>query len=194
MTDLDTETITIPADNGPVDVKSETAAQDAPWGLKPDGTPYKRDPAIYANRGKKAARKPAKGRRKATGPDYTSDVAGVLQLTTIPLVMAGTRKPEFMADAYVIGKGIPEVADAVNDLAQSDPRIEAIVQRLTKVGPYGALIATVMPIAIQVAVNHRAVPPGFMGTADPADILAVAAAEGEAVAMAGTVNSYGPPN
>lgn len=187
MPDEETVTVTIDGPQDDVPVTATTDPVDAPWGFKEDGTPYKRDPAIYATRTANKARKSGKaptGRKasRSKGPDYTQDVTGVLQLAVLPLAVAGRANPVFLLDAHAVTEGTPEIAAAVNEVAQNDPRVAALLDKLGKVGPYGVLVAAVVPVAVQVAVNHRALAPGIMGTQDPDLLLAQLQAEGERLA------------
>lgn len=105
--------------------------------------------------------------------DYRKGLNGMLQLASFPLVMLGTQKPAFLADAAAIGEHGPGVVDAVNDLAQEDPRLAAVLDKILGMGPYGALIAAVLPLAAQLLANHKIIPAGVakaLGAKDP-DVL-----------------------
>lgn len=175
----DTETVTIPPAEGAQGSQERpskpTAADEAPWGYKDDGTPYKRDPSIYARRDANRARKastPKRSKSKSKGPDYTDDVLGILQLVGVPLALAGTYDRAFLADVVALNEHAPNIASAVNDIALEDERVAAVLERLGKVGPYGMLLTAVTPLIAQMAVNHRVLAPGLLGTADPDALVA----------------------
>lgn len=114
---------------------------------KPRKTPAKRP-------GGDAARRAAARGRKAEG--YRNGVAGMMQLAGMPLLVAGksTRNPILVADAAAIAMHAEGVATAIADLAVEDARIAAVLDKLTAVGPYSALVGAVMPLAVQLAANH----------------------------------------
>lgn len=71
------------------------------------------------------------------------------------------------ADAGAIGLHFPGIAHEVAKLADTDERIAKIVDPLLQVGPYAGLIAAVMPLVMQLAVNHGRGQAGIMGTVAP---------------------------
>jgi hypothetical protein len=86
--------------------------------------------------------------------------------------MVGMRRPEFAADAAAITVHAPPIAGALDDLAQEDPAAAAVLDRILQVGPYGALLAAVAPLVLQVLANHSAIPPGTLGTIPPPQLIA----------------------
>jgi hypothetical protein len=69
-----------------------------------------------------------------------------------------------LADAATIGIHWPKVSHELAVLAETQEPIANIIDPLMKVGPYAALIATLLPMAMQIAVNHGRLKPGSMGT------------------------------
>lgn len=172
MSDDDVVEVTVNPPKGEGD--PVTVNEEAPWGYKADGTPYKRDPSRYRTReARKGSTKRSGGStaKRAKGPDYRNDVRGLLQMVGLPLVVAGQANTAFLADAMAIEQHSEPIAEAVNELALSDPRIAAALDKLAKVGPYGLLVAAVTPLVLQVATNHGAIPPGMLGTVAPDDML-----------------------
>jgi hypothetical protein len=172
------EVTEVPIPNGS-DAPSDAPPADdpAPWGYKADGTPYQRDPAIYAARSQRAGRKrsgskSSGSKAKAKGPAYEDDVLGLIQLVAAPVFVLGTRNDVFLADAAAINQQAPEIARAVGDLAEKNERVARVLEKLAEVGPYGALLAAVAPLAFQVATNHGLLPPGVVGTVDPVSLAA----------------------
>jgi hypothetical protein len=58
----------------------------------------------------------------------------------------------------------PNVAEEVAKLADSQPAIAKFVDPLLQVGPYAGLITAVLPMVLQLMVNHGVSQPGIMGT------------------------------
>lgn len=118
--------------------------------------------------GARAAGKPQP--RPKGQPDYRPGLNGLVQLASMPLVMVGMAKPVFLADAAAITQHGPPIVEAVNDLAHEDPRLAAVLDRVLSMGPYGALIAAVLPLGAQVLANHKLIPAGVaraLGATDP---------------------------
>jgi hypothetical protein len=88
-------------------------------------------------------------RATATMRKRRDSVNGIFQLAGFGLMMGRQ-----YADAGAISKHGPGITDEIARLAEDDARLADAVDRLTSVGPYGALIAAVSPLVIQVMVNH----------------------------------------
>lgn len=139
---------------------------DAPYGRKPDGTPYKRTPVPGVGERLAAARAAKRGQappppRKATAAkgrtpavDYRPGVLGLLQVPAFTLSMAGRLNPVFHLDAAAITLHAPTLAEAVHQTAVQDPRVAAILDKVLQIGPYGALLGALVPLAMQLAANH----------------------------------------
>lgn len=110
---------------------------------------------------------------KQRGKDYRPGIEGIGQLAAGALLFVAP------ADGAAIMFHTPTIAQALNDLAQENPTVAALLDRLLQVGPYGALLAAVAPLAIQILVNHDKLPAGFMGSAPP-DALVAAVMGGQA--------------
>lgn len=147
------------------------------------------NPTVYGGRGPrpkkcpehKATRTKSTRTKKKTGVDYTEAVAGLLQLPAgaLAAIGAGRDKPEFLADSVVISHYAPAIATAVSDLANDRPEVAAVLDKVLKVGPYGALLAAVMPMTVQILANHKIMPAGIMGTQTAEEVLGMPArAEG----------------
>lgn len=119
------------------------------------------------------------GTKRKTGTDYTQGIMGILQLPAAALGILGSQtnkegqltRPEFLADAAVITKYAPDIATAVSDLANDQPQVAAVLDRVLKAGPYGALIGAVLPMAAQLLSNHNVIPSGLMGTKSVNQVL-----------------------
>lgn len=147
------------------------ADPEAPYGRKPDGTPYKMSPEQRAATGERltAARRAAKGTRgrqfmapaktagkKSSGAsvDYRPGIIGLAQIPAFVLAIIGKRKPVFTLDAATITLHAPQLAEALNSTAQQEQWLADALDKILAVGPYGALLGAGVPLAMQFAVNH----------------------------------------
>jgi hypothetical protein len=172
MADDEVTSVGIPPDDGPSDptIQTETRAEDAPWGYKADGTPYKVDPARYARRDAKR-RKASPGPKKATAKRsvYAESVTDLMVLVSGGLAIAakGSGNAAFLADAIVVEESAPDVGDAFGKLADQNDKVARMLDKLGEVGPYGLVLAAMAPIVTQCMANHGMLPAGMMGTEDP---------------------------
>lgn len=156
-------------DGGP----DEAPDPDAPYGRNPKtGKPYSRPPewraklaeTLARGRATQAAKAPArkaapKAKAKADGGnDYRVGVLGLLQVPAFALGMASRWNPKLGLDAAAIGLHAPALADAVAATAAHDDRLAAVLDRVLAVGPYGALLGALLPLGLQLAANHGAIP------------------------------------
>jgi hypothetical protein len=88
------------------------------------------------------------------------------QIAQVPLV--ATRQ---YADAGAVAAHWPSVSLEIAKLAETVPQVARLVDPLLQIGPYAGLIAAVLPLVLQLGVNHGRVPAGAMGTV-PATTLA----------------------
>lgn len=61
------------------------------------------------------------------------------------------------ADAAAIGRYFPPVATELSNVADTSDIVARPIDFLIEVGPYGALIAAAMPLAMQIMANHRVI-------------------------------------
>lgn len=61
------------------------------------------------------------------------------------------------ADAAAIGQHFPPVAEELANIADANDAIAKPIDFLIEIGPYGALITAVLPLALQIMANHRIV-------------------------------------
>jgi hypothetical protein len=167
------------------------ADPDAPWGRKADGSPRAKPgrPAgtpdstprtrTTQRRVRVAAapqrRSAPKAKAKQAGPDYRPGIVGILQLVAAPLAVAGIKNPAFAVDAATIHVHAAPLADAMQETAEQVPQFAAVLDKILTVGPYGALLAAVMPLAVQVMANHGVLPPEVskaMGAQSPEELMA----------------------
>lgn len=108
------------------------------------------------------------GRSASAKPDRKAGVDGALQVAGGILVVF----PSTRADAGALAEHAPELSKAIVATAEQDERFARAVDKLLNTGPYAALVMAVVPLAAQIAANHKLLPVGFMGTEDPAKIRA----------------------
>lgn len=103
--------------------------------------------------------------------------------TALALSGAANNSPTLIADAYAIGRHTPAISQALGDIADADPRVAAVLEKLAQVGPWGALIGALVPLAMQLAANHGVAAAAQFGSAlgvvNPSVLLEEAVAEQE---------------
>lgn len=132
--------------------------------------------------GRKAASGPPKAakqapRQAATPPEvtYAQAASGLLSLIPIGLAMAARvlRNERLALDSVAVSRGIPDLAQAAGDIAVTDARIAAVLDKVEQVGPWGAFIMAGLPIALQIGANHGFVEPSeTMGILTPDQLMA----------------------
>jgi hypothetical protein len=164
------ELIVVPMPDDDVDVDQAAAPAKRPPG-RPRGS--RTNPAKTAAR-RRAAPKPAEPEPPAI--DYGSPVRMVGALLGAGLVAAGLKM-----DAWAVTQHTPAIAAATHELALAEPRVASLLENFAKVGPYGAFVAALLPLGVQIAHNH-----GLIGTdlavgmgAVPADQLRAALGQEE---------------
>lgn len=173
-------TATIDATDQLDSLMPEEVDPEAPYGRRANGTPYKRSPewrakttatlkqmqgtaqvvagaTARANGAKKPGR-PPKAAAEAT--DYTAGILGLVQVAAFPLGLLAPINPTFQLDAVTLIVHGPNVATALNAAAQENDQLAAILDKILAVGPWGALLGALMPLALQLAANHGLVPAG----------------------------------
>lgn len=137
------------------------------------GRPKRPSPPPAPPRAPAAKPKPKGKDRK----DYKTPILGLGQLAAAPCLLAGQalRNPAFIADAAAVTMHTPPIAEAIDELANTDPQVAAVLDRLLVVGPYGAVLAASLPLAAQIVTNHNSkvlsVTQAF-GSVDPEHLIA----------------------
>lgn len=158
----------------PVEVVVEKVDEEAPYGRKADGTPREKPGpkpgAPSASQGRARASSAGPKRKAKGATDYRPGLLGIAQMVSLPLSFSEKTVP----DAWAIDQTAPGIAEALNDLAAERPEVAAMLDRILAAGPYGALIAALLPLVIQIATNHGLIPPAVsasLGAHDPATIV-----------------------
>lgn len=128
------------------------------------GRPVGRPPGV-PNGGPKSARRE---------PDYRGGILGIMQLAAAPLAFT------YPADAAAVITHAPPIADALHALALERPEVARVLDTVLAVGPYGAVIAAVLPLVVQLLHNH-----GVLST--PMAVSLGATPKDEILAMLGQV-------
>ena len=102
----------------------------------------------------KTAPKPPPLRKPPPPPPKTDAreeaVNGIFQLVQFGAIIFGQ-----YADAGAIGLHGPAISHETATLANQKPGVGKAIDTLLEVGPYAALITAVMPLTLQVLVNHK---------------------------------------
>lgn len=159
-------------------VRLDKHGQPAPHGLKKDGTAAKKRGRQAGSESSGRSISRPKGKAK-TAVDYRPGIHGILQLPVGIMTGIGlaTGNDTMLADGTAISLHAPPIAEALNDLAQENAQVAGVLERMMQVGPYGALIAAVMPLCAQIATNHKMLPisiTGGMGAYPPEALIASA--------------------
>ncbi len=183
-------------DQPPTDQPGPGPDPEAPYGRDRNGKAYKMSPEERAelserlrrgreatgNRGGRRAAPRASGRRASAagpgsakkpppGPNYFDTVQGLLTIPAFLLGIAGRLDPAFTLDSAALTLHGPTVAAAIAQVAADNANVARVLDKAAQVGPYGALFAALMPLAVQIAANHKIIPPNADLGILPPDVL-----------------------
>lgn len=120
-------------------------------------------------------RKPAAPARKATSakPESLASVRekglmGWAQIGQLACMWRG-----YLTDVGAISMHAPGICHEVAVMAEDNEQIAKGVDTLVAAGPYTALIASVLPLVVQLGVNHKRLPESVAGADGilPPDVL-----------------------
>lgn len=186
----DVENVPFPQHVDEPTVKIPAVDDEAPWGRRVDGTPKAKPGAkgtgvprkAAAPRPRRAAAGPAKG--KAGEPDYRPALVALFALPTFLANIAARgiknekTKTAVQLDGLAVKLHGPNMAEALNETARSQPALASILDKAVQAGPYGLILAAGVPFLMQCLANHGAIEPNAdMGILDPAALVAAATAE-----------------
>ena len=156
-----------PADDYPAPPKTPAPDQAA------SPKPRTRHDKARTSSSRTAAAKPApaspetdKRRAEASGELLRGGAMVALVLAT------QTGNDAFKADAVTLDAGADEFGGACAQLARVSPRFAAFIDKSGNGAPYIAFGMACSSIGVQLAVNHKLIPAGMMGTQKPADLIA----------------------
>lgn len=186
-----------PADKAPAFAEPTAPAEPDDYGTPPmvdvPDMPPAQDtkPSRPTTRaGRAAARKAAAARTgqdakpKATKPmprKGALDKRLTTALVSVGGMVAGlsmvTGSEPLKADGLVIIENSANMAEAINRLADEDPRIKAALERMLSAGAWSGVLAATLPVVLAIAGNHGMVPPQLaslftMATTPPAEPVA----------------------
>lgn len=108
--------------------------------------------------------------RRATAPKSTSANASIAQIQspnekrTLGLMGLGQLGQAVLlstkqyADAAAIGSHWGPIAKELANIADANEAFAKPIDFLIEIGPYGALVQAVLPLALQLAANHKLIP------------------------------------
>ena len=130
---------------------------------------------ITSNPGTPPGPKPRGGNKSTPVPAPSSDtilrgraeaVSGLFQMGAAVCIMV-----KQLPDSAAISEHGDNVSIECAKLAETDERFANVIDKLTSVGPYAGLMTAIMPLMVQLAVNHKRMEAGALGTVEP-EVLA----------------------
>jgi len=106
----------------------------------------------------------------APAPSTDERAKALSELLAIPTAVLVTRR--MFADAGTVQAFGPRLMTEIAKIAASQPRVAAVVDPLTKIGPFSELLSVAVIMGLQFGVNHGQVPAGVMGTVPPSMLAA----------------------
>lgn len=183
-----------PVDVTPVDPEAVNAAfaqamnDDGPDGQAPPKRPENTSSTrVGAEKPRRSRPRAEEKSRTVAKPAVTLDdrqraegVQGLAQLGAGIALMLGraTGSSAYQADAVTIASAAPQIADACVQVAKSDARFAAALDKVCSSGPYAALVSVAVSVGMQCARNHRPAM-ALPGTVHPDELLKVS--DGQAV-------------
>ena len=120
------------------------------------------------------APKPTTLSPQALAKQRSDGIKGVVQLTSVLPLMAYQRtgKKAWMADTVTLTRSANALADACVQTAAVSPGFGKLIDSVTNVGPYAALVGVTVSITAQLMANHGMAVGRALGASDPADLIA----------------------
>jgi hypothetical protein len=106
----------------------------------------------------------------APAPSTDERAKALSELLAIPTAVLVTRR--MFADAGTVQAFGPRLMTEIAKIAATQPRVAAVVDPLTKIGPFSELLSVAVIMGLQFGVNHGQVPAGVMGTVPPSMLAA----------------------
>lgn len=115
------------------------------------------------------ARQEAAQRERADRITAVSEAIGMVQIPLATLAAVEQRRigkdevGSFTLDIVTIDSHKAPLAEAITDLAEHYPVLGAVLDKLAKATPFGALLSVAISLGAQLAENHRALPSHLRG-------------------------------
>ena len=111
-----------------------------------------------------------------TDQERSDGIKGLVQLGAGLCLIADQRTPEndvsFQADAITLASSADQIADAVVATCKASDSFARAVDKVTKAGPYAALVGVVFSVGAQIARNHGVKAAEMMGAVAPEELIA----------------------
>jgi len=111
-----------------------------------------------------------------TDQERSDGIKGLVQLGAGLCLVADQRTPEddisFQADAITLAASADQIADAVVQTCKSSESFARAVDKVTKAGPYAALVGVMFSVGAQIARNHGVKAAEMMGAVPPEQLIA----------------------
>lgn len=102
-------------------------------------------------------------------------VAGLVQMGAGLCLVADMRTPEdniaWRADAVTLANAAEPLSKACAEVARNSSSFAAVLDKVTQVGPYGALISVGLSVIGQLAYNHGVGLGAALGAQDPKSLI-----------------------
>lgn len=141
----------------PPDKETPGESPDAPYGYKPDGTPYKRRPS-----GPRATK--TGGGRAGKAAEVDKAVLGAVTMawglivTVLATLARVFKSTPLMADAIVTNQASAKTVPPLTEIIKGNDALVAICIRLSAITPGVELATALLPLIGQIAANHGMVP------------------------------------
>lgn len=115
------------------------------------------------------ARQEAAQRERADRITAVTDAIGMVQIPLATFAAVEQRRigkdevGSFTLDIVTIDSHKGPLAEAITDLAEHYPVLGAVLDKLAKATPFGALLSVAISLGAQLAENHRALPTHLRG-------------------------------
>lgn len=175
---------TIPLDSVKID-KEFAQAMSAPVDEPP--APPKRPETLSGDKESTRKRPPKTQRSRVQAPkaadkpspeldaQRSDGIKGLVQMAAVGCLMADQRTDDsniaFKADAVALSNSADALASACVDTAKANPGFARLIDKVTQVGPYAALVGVTMGLAAQLAANHGIAAGKMLGGKDPEEVL-----------------------
>jgi hypothetical protein len=119
-------------------------------------TPMTPPPRRPGTRVAPASNKASEKAREARQSERQEGLEGLGQLAQIPLMVTGN-----LSDMGAVTTHWPNVARETAALAETNEKIGQAVDKVIAVGPFAGVITAVIPLVLQILVNHGRLPAGM---------------------------------